>query len=46
MATGSTLDEIEALIYEGIQFHIEGLIEEGYEIPKPTTIVENILVPA
>jgi predicted RNase H-like HicB family nuclease len=32
-ATGSTKLEVESLIKEAIEFHLEGLREEGYEIP-------------
>jgi predicted RNase H-like HicB family nuclease len=46
VSTANTKSEVEQLMYEGIQFHIEGMILEGYEIPEPTTEVENILVPA
>ena len=46
VSTANTKSEVEQLMYEGIQFHIEGMILEGYVIPEPTTEVENILVPA
>ena len=46
VSTANTKSEVEQLMYEGKQFHIEGMILEGYEIPEPTTEVENILVPA
>lgn len=36
ISTGKTIDETEKNMQEAIEFHIEGLIEEGYEIPKPT----------
>lgn len=35
---GETREEVEALIREGIAFHIEGLAEEGLPVPDPTTI--------
>jgi predicted RNase H-like HicB family nuclease len=38
--TGATLEETEQLIYEAIEFHIEGLIEHGLPIPEPTTTAE------
>ena len=37
IATGSTRIATENLMKEAMEFHIEGMIEEGLEIPKPTT---------
>lgn len=37
VATGSTKEEAEQFIYESIQFHLEGLEEEGLELPLGTT---------
>ena len=39
IATGSTRAECEALMAEGIPFHIEGLIENGDPVPPPTSEV-------
>ena len=35
VATGSTVDEVEAEISEAIRFHIEGLEEDGLPVPSP-----------
>ena len=35
VATGSTLDEVQAHIREAIAFHVEGLRAEGLEVPAP-----------
>ena len=40
VATASTKDEVERLIYEGIQFHIEGLELEGLSIPVASSEAE------
>jgi predicted RNase H-like HicB family nuclease len=32
-ATGSTREEVEKSMKEAIEFHLEGLRKEGYEIP-------------
>jgi len=37
VSTGATPDEIEQNMREAIEFHIEGLKAEGYEIPKPSS---------
>ncbi len=35
VSTGSTTEETEVNMREAIEFHIDGLKEEGYDIPKP-----------
>ena len=35
--TGATLEEVNQNMQEAIEFHIDGLIEEGLESPKPCT---------
>ena len=44
IATGLTIEETESEIKAAIAFHIEGLIEDGLEIPKPVSIVEYLEV--
>lgn len=34
-STGTTKEEVERNIQEAIEFHLEGLRQEGYEIPEP-----------
>ena len=36
VAVAETREEVEALIREAIQFHLEMLQEEGFPIPEPT----------
>ena len=38
--TGSTLDEAKEIAAEAIAFHIEGLIEDGEDIPAPSSLEE------
>src|SRR5258708_2859451 len=38
VTAGSTLDEARALAVEALAFHIEGMIEEGLDIPTPSTL--------
>lgn len=40
VATGSTFEEVENEISVAIEFHIEGLREDGLAIPQPVSIVE------
>jgi predicted RNase H-like HicB family nuclease len=46
VATGFTLEEAEREIKEAIEFHIEGLIEDGLAIPQPVSVVEYLEVTA
>lgn len=43
-AVGDTLEETERLIAEAIAFHIEGLREEGLEVPEPTSRCDYVAV--
>jgi predicted RNase H-like HicB family nuclease len=42
VATGATVDEVEAEIGEAIRFHIEGLEEDGLPVPAPSAIAEYV----
>ena len=46
VATGSTRDEVEKTMKESIEFHLDGLREEGYQVPPPHTYSTYIEVPA
>jgi predicted RNase H-like HicB family nuclease len=46
IATASTRKSVENRIRQAIQFHIEGLREEGYELPKPKSKSSYVDVPA
>ena len=46
IATGYTIEEAEREISEAIEFHIEGMIENGLPIPEPTSIVQYIEIAA
>ncbi|MEO6907421.1 MAG: type II toxin-antitoxin system HicB family antitoxin [Abditibacteriaceae bacterium] len=37
VSTGRTRDEVEINMHEAIEFHLEGLREEGFPIPKPSS---------
>jgi predicted RNase H-like HicB family nuclease len=39
IATGETVEEVTRLMQEGIEFHLEGMREDGLPIPAPTTQV-------
>ena len=46
VATGQTLEETENEIRAAIEFHIEGLREDGLEVPQPVSIVEYLEIAA
>ena len=46
VATGHSIEEVEREIREAIEFHIEGLREDGLPIPQPASTVEYIEVAA
>lgn len=46
VATGQTLEETENEIRAAIEFHIEGLREEGLVVPQPVSIVEYLEIAA
>jgi predicted RNase H-like HicB family nuclease len=46
ISTGETIEDIERLMQEAIEFHIEALREDGLPIPEPTTAVSVIEVAA
>ena len=44
IATGKTHEEAEKNIKEAISFHIEGLKEDGFPLPEPTSFTECVEV--
>lgn len=46
VAAGNTVEEAKELIREAIEFHIEGLKENGEPVPKPSSSIEFIEVAA
>ena len=45
VAVGKTKKEVEQKMYEAINFHIEGLLEDGLPIPKNESIAEFMVLP-
>lgn len=46
VAAGDTREEVVKLIQEAIEFHIEGLREDGQPVPPPSSSIEFIDVAA
>jgi predicted RNase H-like HicB family nuclease len=45
VSTGATHDEVEQNMREAIEFHLEGLREEGQTVPEPHTYSAYVEVP-
>lgn len=46
VATGATVEEVESQIREAIEFHLEGMREDGVSIPAPVSKVEYVDIAA
>lgn len=46
IATGATREEVENLMREGVQFHLEGLRESDEPVPPPTSTAIYVEVAA
>ena len=46
VAAGETREEVLALIHEAIEFHLEGLKEDGQPIPSPSSSSELVEIAA
>jgi predicted RNase H-like HicB family nuclease len=44
IATGATKEETEKNMKDAIEFHVEGLRMEGYEIPLPQSYSKYIMI--
>jgi predicted RNase H-like HicB family nuclease len=38
ISAGATMEELARMAREALQFHIEGLVEDGEDIPEPTEL--------
>ena len=45
VATGKTRPEVERNIYEAIQMHVQGLLEDSAPVPESQSFAEYIAVP-
>ena len=42
VSAGDTLDEMNAMMREALEFHLEGMLEDGESIPEPTTMTVDL----
>ncbi|MCI0490312.1 MAG: type II toxin-antitoxin system HicB family antitoxin [Blastocatellia bacterium] len=45
VSTGATRGEVEENMREAMEFHLEGLREEGYELPEPGSYSAYVEIP-
>lgn len=46
VSVGATLEEVRTMIREAIEFHLDGMREDGDPIPEPSTRVTYVEVTA
>ena len=46
VSTGGTISEVESEIREAITFHLDGMREDGLDIPVPTSQVDYVDIAA
>ena len=46
IATASSRKAVESRIQQAIEFHLEGMRDQGYELPKPKSYSTYVDVPA
>ena len=46
VAAGDSREEVARLIKEAIEFHIEGMRQEGLPVPEPSSEAESVRVAA
>ncbi len=44
-ATGNTREEAERNMYEAIQLHVQGLLEDGLPVPTSESTAEYVAIP-
>ena len=44
VATGDTYEEAESNMHEALKLHLEGLEEDGLEVPRPSAHAEYMAV--
>jgi predicted RNase H-like HicB family nuclease len=42
IATGASVKDVEGEIRDVVRFHIEGLKQDGFPVPEPTSIADYV----
>jgi predicted RNase H-like HicB family nuclease len=46
VVTGATIEETEHRLRQAITIHVRGLREDGLAVPKPSSVVDYLEIPA
>jgi predicted RNase H-like HicB family nuclease len=46
VATGSTLEEVEKNMYEAVEMHVQGMIEDNIPVPTSSSVAEYMVIQA
>jgi len=46
VTTGQTREQVRELMQEAIEFHLDGMRDDGTPIPEPTTVAAYVELPA
>jgi predicted RNase H-like HicB family nuclease len=46
VATGKTVEATERLLREAIAVHVAGMLEDGLQVPEPSSVVDYVEVQA
>jgi len=44
IATGATVVETERHLRKAIEIHVQGMLEDGFDVPEPSSIVDYVEV--
>jgi len=44
VATGKTREEVEQNMYDAVEMHVEGLIEDKLTVPEPHAVAEYMVI--
>ena len=44
VGTGGTMEDVERSIYDAIQMHVQGLLEDGLPVPRSQSLAEYMAV--
>jgi predicted RNase H-like HicB family nuclease len=44
IATGATRREVKRNMYEAIEIHLQGLLEDGVDVPEPNSFADYVVI--
>jgi predicted RNase H-like HicB family nuclease len=46
VATGETMEDVEKNMYEAIEMHVQGMIEDNIPVPTSSAVAEYVVIQA